>query len=65
MEGFDYEAAREVAGVLDSFDVEAMVAVGEQADADTLPDQLVEREGPSDRRPLAEIAVRGRLNDAT
>jgi nitroreductase len=65
MEGFDYEAAREVAGVLDSFDVEAMVAVGEQADADTLPDQLVERERPSDRRPLAEIAVRGRLNDAT
>jgi hypothetical protein len=35
--------------------------VGEQGSADALPDALREREKPSGRKPLEEIARRGRL----
>jgi nitroreductase len=62
MEGFDYDAARETVDVPDGFVVEAMIAVGEQADADSLPDPLAEREAPSDRRPLDEVVYRGSLD---
>lgn len=59
MAGFDYERAAEELDVPDEFEVEAMVAIGERAPPETLPEELREREQPSDRKPLAEIVHRG------
>ncbi|MFA9416777.1 nitroreductase family protein [Natrinema sp. HArc-T2] len=59
MAGFDYERAAAELEVPDDFDVEAMVAIGERAPPETLPDELQEREQPSDRKPLEEIVHRG------
>ncbi|QLK26614.1 nitroreductase family protein [Natrinema zhouii] len=59
MAGFDYERAAEELDVPDEFEVEAMVAIGERAPPEALPEELQEREQPSDRKPLAEIVHRG------
>ncbi|NHN46655.1 nitroreductase family protein [Halostella sp. JP-L12] len=61
MAGFDYERAAAVLGVPEEFAVEAMVAVGERAPPETLPEELREREEPSGRKPLDEIVHRGRF----
>ena len=44
-------------------DYEAMAgfAIGHQGDAADLPADLQEREAPSDRKPLAEVAYEGRF----
>lgn len=57
--GLDYERAREVLGVPDSFHVEMAAAIGRRACPDTLPEGLREREHPSPRRPTHESAFRG------
>ena len=59
MAGFDHDAARAELGIPDGFRVEAAAVVGRQADASTLSEQLREREAPSDRKPLREIAFAG------
>lgn len=59
MAGFDNGRARTELKVPDDFDVEAMVALGRPGDPDRLPDQLKQREVPSDRRPLREITCEG------
>ena len=61
MAGFDYERAAEELEVPDEFAVEAMFAVGERAPPETLPEELQERERPSDRKPVDELAHRGRF----
>lgn len=61
MEGFDYDRAREVLGVPEELAVEAMVAVGRPAPVATLPERLREREQPSGRRAVREIAFEGRF----
>ncbi|MFB6223518.1 MAG: nitroreductase family protein [Haloarcula sp.] len=62
MAGFDWDRIHDTLGVPeDEFDAEAMVAVGERADPETLPDDLKEREEPSDRKPLDEIVFSGRF----
>jgi hypothetical protein len=45
--------------VPDDYEVEAMVAVGHPGDPATLPPQLREREAPSNRKPVGEIAREG------
>ena len=55
MAGFDYEKAREVLKIPDLFKVEAMAAIGHRGDPKTLPEQLQEREHPSDRKPVSEL----------
>ena len=57
MEGFDYDAAAELLDLPDEFEIEAMCAIGERASRDTLPEDLQEREVPSDRKPLDEIVT--------
>lgn len=57
--GFDYERAAEELGVPAEFDVEAMVAIGERAPAETLPGELREHEDPSGRKPLDETVPPG------
>ncbi|WP_049919965.1 nitroreductase family protein [Halobiforma nitratireducens] len=59
MAGLDYERAADELDVPAAFEVQAMVAIGERAPPETLPDDLAEREQPSDRKPLEEIVHRG------
>jgi hypothetical protein len=39
----------------------AMIAIGNKGPKDNLPQQLQEREYPSDRKPLAEIVMEGQF----
>ena len=59
MEGFDYEKMRIVLNVPDEFEIEAMCAVGRPGKRENLPPELLEREEPSDRKPLEEFVVEG------
>lgn len=43
----------------DRYDVIAAVAIGKRGAITDLPDELVGRETPSDRKPLAEVSQRG------
>lgn len=61
MEGFDYDRARRALGVPEELAVEAMAAVGRPAPVETLPEGLREREQPSGRKRVAEIAFEGRV----
>jgi len=62
MQGFDYERARTELNIPEGFRVEAMAAVGRPGDPATLPEQLREREAPSDRKPLEAITCEGPFN---
>lgn len=57
MAGFDRDKARVVLEVPDDYDVLAMIALGYQGDAATLPENLRAREVPSTRRPQGESVM--------
>jgi nitroreductase len=59
MAGFDYERAQRTLHVPDDFTVEAMAAVGRPGRKEDLPPQHLQREFPSTRKPLAELAFAG------
>lgn len=59
MVGVDFDRARTELGVPESFRIEAAAAFGRMGDPATLPDRLREREFPSDRKPLDELAFAG------
>ncbi|MDA8098088.1 MAG: nitroreductase family protein [Nitrospiraceae bacterium] len=59
MQGFNYDRAREDLGVPEGYQVEAMAAVGRPGDPDDLPLALQEREVPSQRKKVDEIAFEG------
>jgi len=59
MQGFDYDRARTELRVPAEFKVEAMIAVGRPGRVEDLPEALRERERPSPRKPIAEIALEG------
>jgi nitroreductase len=59
MAGFNRDKARADLNVPDDYDVEAMIALGRPGDPDDLPEQLREREVPTGRKPIAEIAREG------
>jgi nitroreductase len=61
MEGFDKEQAVELLAVPDGYRVEAAAAIGKIDEPNTLPEDLAEREVPSKRKPVAEIAFEGRF----
>ena len=62
MGGIDRERAYEVLGVpRDEFDVLVGIAIGKRADARGLPAALAQREGPSPRKPIGDVAREGRL----
>ena len=61
MEGFDYEKAKKNLEIPDDYQVEALFAIGKRAPIDSLPKELQEREAPSDRKPLREIAIEGKF----
>ncbi|WP_430255539.1 nitroreductase family protein [Neorhizobium sp. DAR64872/K0K18] len=61
MEGFDKEKAVGELGLPEGFRVEAAAAIGRMAAKDTLPEDLREREVPSQRKPVSEVAFEGRF----
>ena len=64
MGGFSAEEASKVLGLPAHLVPEIVIAVGQRADASTLPDDLREREVPTDRKPLAEVLSAGALKTA-
>ena len=59
MQGFDYDKAKEVLCIPDEYQVEAMIAVGKKGKKEDLPGYLQERDFPSSRKSIAEIAMEG------
>ena len=59
MTGIQFDKARAELGIPEGYRLEAAVAIGRQAPADRLPDMLREREVPSDRKPVRDIAIAG------
>jgi len=59
MAGFDRDKARAALKIPADYDVEAMVAVGRPGDPADLPDELRQRETPSGRKSITEIAREG------
>lgn len=65
MAGFDADAARQAYAIPDGVAVVSAIALGYPADPALLPDDLREREqSPRVRKPLAELAFRGRFGIA-
>lgn len=63
MQGFDYDKAKETLHVPDDYAVEAMIAVGKKGKKEELPAYLQEREFPSNRKKLAEMAMEGSFRE--
>jgi nitroreductase len=61
MQGFDFNEARKVLGIPDSFDVMAMIAIGKLGQKENLPRDLQERDYLSNRKPLEEIVMEGKF----
>ena len=59
MRGFHEDALREALAVPAIYDSPAVIAVGYPGEVELLPDKLREREGPSGRKGLDEIAFVG------
>ncbi|MGV8058524.1 MAG: nitroreductase family protein [Smithellaceae bacterium] len=59
MQGFDYDKAKEALRIPDDYAVEAMIAAGKQGNKEDLPAYLQEREVPSSRKTITEIAREG------
>jgi len=61
MQGFDYEMAKKELNIPDDHTVEAMAAIGVRGSIELLPDEMKEREKPSDRKELKEIVMMGKF----
>ena len=61
MTGIDFDKARAVLGVPERFRVEAAVAIGRISDPASLPEGLRDREVPSGRKAIEEIAFAGKF----
>ncbi len=59
MQGFDYDKAKEVLRIPADYQVEAMIAVGKHGKKEDLPSYQQEREFPSARKSISEIAMEG------
>ncbi len=59
MQGFDYDRARTELHVPAEFDVQAMIAIGRPGRVEDLSEAQRERERPSPRKSVAEIALEG------
>ncbi len=62
MEGFDYDKIKASLKIPDDYTVEAMVALGKPAPINSLPEEIRNKETPSERRPLSEIVMEGSFN---
>ena len=65
MGGFDKDKARELLGIPDGYSPVAACAIGHLAPAETLPEDLRDKETAArERKPMGEIAFEGRFGDA-
>jgi len=64
MQGFNYDKAKELLAVTDEYHVEAMAAVGRPGNREELPQNLQERETPSQRKMAEEFAFEGGFKKA-
>lgn len=62
--GFNREAAPEVLGVPEGYQVEILIAVGKQADKSVLPEDFHEREQPTPRKPVEKLIAEGKFSFA-
>jgi nitroreductase len=60
MAGYINETLRETLGVSDEYQTEAMIAIGHPGNIADLPEKLQEREKPSQRKSVSEIAFEGK-----
>jgi len=63
MSGFDFDRARNDLDVPKGYTVEAMAAIGKRAPKKNLPEEIQEKEKPSDRKPLNEIIFPGKFTN--
>lgn len=61
MTGFDFDKARDVLEIPDEYNIEALVAIGYQAEKEKLPEVLQEREQPNQRMPLENFIFNGKF----
>lgn len=61
MGGIDRDKAMQVLGIPQGFRVEAGLAIGKIAAKETLPEDLMKREAPSGRKPVADFISEGRF----
>ncbi len=59
IEGFDYERAREELGVPQEYAVEAMYAIGKEAQEEELEEQYRLADQPTDRKPIEDFVFKG------
>jgi nitroreductase len=59
MGGFNATMAKKVLNIPEGFEVIAMFAIGKPGPVEALPQELQEREAPSDRKSLKEIIFEG------
>jgi nitroreductase len=59
MVGVDFDRARRELSIPDDWRIEAAIAIGRRDHPDRLPEALREREKPSGRKPVDEIAIAG------
>lgn len=59
MTGIDFERASRELGIPDGYRLEAAIAIGRKGDPDSLPQGLAEREVPSSRKAINQIAMAG------
>lgn len=64
MAGFSQAKAYELLNVPeDEYEAMCAIAMGAYGDRDSLDEQFLEMEQPNDRKPLMEVAIKGRLAD--
>ncbi len=63
MEGFDYQKAKEVLHIPDSYTVEAMCAIGRPGKKESLPPEMQREEKPSDRKPITDFVFEGTFKE--
>ncbi|BCM24323.1 nitroreductase family protein [Methyloradius palustris] len=56
---FDREKAREVLSIPEGFHIEILIAIGKQAERDSLPADLQAREQPTPRQSLSQFVAEG------
>ena len=59
MAGFNRNKAQADLGIPDTYEVEAMIAIGRPGDVESLPEELQEREIPTGRKPINQISCEG------
>ena len=61
MIGFDVEKAKEVLGVPDDYEIEAMIAIGKKGPLENIHERMRKKEFPKGRRPLRETVMEGKF----